>query len=87
MPVDRRWVSSVDGGEQVSVDGTSALVNGDWRESGDEQALLSIDEERASLWIEPFKLAGSGENASLYVASGTAGNVPENPIKKFMSET
>ena len=52
-------MSSVDGGELVSVDET-----GGWRESSDEQGLLSIDEERIPLWIERSKLAGSDEHSS-----------------------
>ncbi|KAF3606441.1 hypothetical protein DY000_02048886 [Brassica cretica] len=43
--VDGR-VSSVDGGEQVSVDETGVWVVSGWRESSDELVLLSIDEER-----------------------------------------
>ena len=49
MSDDGRRVSSVDGGERVSVD---------------EQVLLSIDEKRIPLWIERSKLAGSDENSS-----------------------
>ena len=64
MSVYGRWVFSVDGGERVSVNGTSAWVDDGWRESSDEQALLSIDEERASLGIERSELGGSGENSS-----------------------
>ena len=48
MLVDRRWVSSVDGGEWVSVDETRVWVDGGWRKSSNEQVLLSIDEERTS---------------------------------------
>ena len=64
MSVDGGERVSVDGGERVSVDGTSAWADGGWRESSDEQALLSIGEEHASLRIERSKLAGSGENSS-----------------------
>ena len=57
-------MSLVDSGERVSVDGTSVWVDGGWQKSIDEQVVLSIDEERASLRIKRSKLAGSGENSS-----------------------
>ena len=57
-------MSLVDGGERVSVDETSVWVNGGWRESSDEQGLLSIDEERLPLRIKRSKHAGSDENSS-----------------------
>ena len=64
MSIDGRWVSSVDGGERVPVDGTSTWVDSGWRKSSDEQVLLSIDQECASLRIERSKFAWFGENSS-----------------------
>ncbi|KAF3575325.1 hypothetical protein F2Q69_00059427 [Brassica cretica] len=63
MSVDGR-VSSVDGGERVSVDETGVWVDSGWRESSDELVLLSIDEERHHLRNERSKLAESDENSS-----------------------
>ena len=60
--VDGR-VSSVDGGERVSVDETGIWVDGGWRESSDELVLLSIHEERLPLRIEPSKFARSDKNS------------------------
>ena len=57
-------MSSVDGDERVSVDGTSVWVDGGWSKSSDEQVLLSIDEERVSLRIVRSKHTGSGDNSS-----------------------
>ena len=57
-------MSSVDGGERVSVDETSVWVDDGWTKLSDKQVLLSIDEEHASLRIERSKLVGSGENSS-----------------------
>ena len=45
-------MSSVDGGERVSVDETGVWVDGGWRESIDEQGLLVIDDERLPLRLE-----------------------------------
>ncbi|KAF2572552.1 hypothetical protein F2Q70_00002964 [Brassica cretica] len=63
ISVDEK-MSSVDGGERVSVDETGVWVDSGWQKSSDELVLLSIDEERISLWIERSKLAGSDENRS-----------------------
>ena len=87
--VDGRWVSSFDSGERVSVDGTSVWVDGGWQKSIDEQVVLSIDEEHASLRIERSKLVGSGENSSwvsllLLVLLGMYQKIQE---KKFMLES
>ena len=51
---------SIDRGKRESVDGTGVWVDGGLVESSDTKVLLSVDKERASLWIVCSKLAGSG---------------------------
>ncbi|KAF2617904.1 hypothetical protein F2Q68_00040133 [Brassica cretica] len=56
-------LASAGGGERVSDDEIGVWVDVGWRVSIDK-IVLSMDEERLSLWIERSKLAGSDEISS-----------------------